>query len=97
MPLPFRLRHAEWARAWVAERGITAGVHVRRGDKVDEPWNNVASAAYYAAAVARLRGIRGQGGGGGLRFVVCTDDAPWVRQQVACARPGPAYAHAHTQ
>jgi hypothetical protein len=89
VPLPFRLRHAEWARGWVAERGITVGVHVRRGDKVDEPWNNVASAAYYAAAVARLKEIRGGRaggvGGGELLFVVCTDDPLWVREQVSGA------------
>lgn len=79
--LPFSLLHAEWARGWVASRKVEVGIHVRRGDLLERPANtmyNVAPAEYFANAIERLRALTQRQD---LRFVVCTDDAAWVRAQ----------------
>jgi hypothetical protein len=67
----YQLKQHDAAARWMAKRGLTSTVHVRRGDKLlnGEP---VAPLAFYKAALRLL----GHG-----RVAVCTDDVPWVLQQ----------------
>jgi hypothetical protein len=86
LPRPiYRLKQQDAAARWMAERGLTSTVHVRRGDKLlnGEP---VAQLGFYEKALRVL----GHG-----RVAVCTDDVPWVLQQrvfenasVSAADPG---------
>ena len=72
-PLPFALAAESRALAWVAERNVTAAIHVRRGDKLTAFANIVPTIHYYYLATAALERQFG-----GQRYVVCTDDPDWV-------------------
>ena len=76
IPIPFRLVSESLAKAWVAERNITAAIHVRRGDKLTEFANIVPSLDYYYRAVATLGYLFPNQT---QRFVVSTDDEARVR------------------
>ena len=76
---PFRLRSMDRARAWVQQRGITVGVHVRRGDYLTDA-NHVGKTPpldYYARAL-RLLGVVVDDPS---TLLVCSDDPDWVDQQ----------------
>jgi hypothetical protein len=67
----YQLKQHDTAARWMAKRGLTSALHVRRGDKLlnKEP---VAPLPFYEAALRLL----GHG-----RVAVCTDDVPWVLKQ----------------
>ena len=73
---PFRLRASQWARAWIRQRGIRVGVHVRRGDYLTsaEHIGKTPPLSYYASALARVNATAES-------VLVCTDDPDWVEQQ----------------
>jgi galactoside 2-L-fucosyltransferase 1/2 len=91
--LPFALRPRLAARAWVDAHGVAVGIHVRRGDKAADTGNVVTPLRYFAMAVQRMRDMHGPA----LSFVVCTDDAAWVRRQApfggmrVLSSPSPAF------
>jgi len=71
LPHPFfRLKQQHAARAWLADRGITSVVHVRRGDKLYDGSPPV-PLAYYEKAMLGITS----------RVAVCTDDPSWVQRQ----------------
>jgi galactoside 2-L-fucosyltransferase 1/2 len=76
IPVPFRLRKARAARRWVNQRGITAAIHIRRGDKVYDLGNVVPPLHYFQLAISRLHSLFPEQS---QRFVVSSDDPGWVR------------------
>jgi galactoside 2-L-fucosyltransferase 1/2 len=76
VPVPFRLRKARAAQRWISERGITAAIHIRRGDKVYDLGNVVPPLHYFRLAISRLRSLHPRQE---QRFVVSSDDPGWVR------------------
>jgi galactoside 2-L-fucosyltransferase 1/2 len=80
-PIPFRLKAMDAAGEWVAARGLTAAIHVRRGDKVvgDDNNNVPPPLRYYRMAMAELQ--RQFPSPAAQRYVVVTDDPEWVRAQ----------------
>lgn len=79
-PIPFRLRMTRLARRWVAERNLTAAIHVRRGDKVWDYGNVVPPVHYFRLAIALLNTLAPPRQKP-HRFVVATDDPGWVKAQ----------------
>ena len=73
--LPFRLRASRWARAWIQQRGIRVGIHVRRGDYLtsEAHTGKMPPLSYYAKALARVANA--------TVLLVCSDDPDWVEQQ----------------
>ena len=76
IPIPFMLAAAPRARTWVRTGGLTAAIHVRRGDKLTDDGNVVPPLSYFQLAVAELR----RRFHGRQAFVVVTDDPGWVRE-----------------
>ena len=73
--LPFELRTAAWGRAWVAARGLTVGIHVRRTDQLTAAHGGRApNISYFARALSLLLPRKAE-------VVVCTDDPAWVKAQ----------------
>lgn len=75
--LRIRAGHPEAAPAGLANRLLnenSVAVHIRRGDYLHSPMHNVCGTAYYAGAVARLRGRLDS-----PRFYVFSDDPDWCR------------------
>ena len=68
--LPFQPLHDAWAEQWVSSRGVTAGIHVRRGDSI----SRAPPIAFFQYAIDRLR-LQTD-----VTFLICTDDAAWIRQ-----------------
>ena len=74
--LPFLLKDGYWASAWVKERGIKVGVHVRRGDyAVNDLIGAVPGPSFYAKAFGLIPSFNP------AEVVVCSDDPAWVRSQ----------------
>ena len=67
----FRLKQQPAARRWLASRGITSVIHVRRGDKLNGG-SPIVPVEYYESAVRVL---------GTMHVAVVTDDPLWVQQQ----------------
>ena len=77
--LPFELRTRALGRAWVAERGVRVGIHVRRTDQLTaEHGGKDPGAGYFEAALLMLQNLTGAPP---PEAVVCTDDAAWVHAQ----------------
>ena len=77
--LPFRLKHAVWAKKWTSQRGINVGIHIRRGDFLEPVFMDiysVPSIQYFRNAMHTLQQITNDVS---LRFVISTDDVAWVR------------------
>ena len=73
--LPFELRTAAFGRQWVAARGLTVGIHVRRTDQLTAAHGaRDPGVGYFALALSRLLPNKEE-------VVVCTDDPAWVRSQ----------------
>jgi galactoside 2-L-fucosyltransferase 1/2 len=74
--LPFVLKKQNWANEWVRQNNITAGIHVRRTDMIENLGNDP-TIVYFKEALARLRDslnlINDE------NIVVCTDDIAWVK------------------
>jgi hypothetical protein len=91
--LPFMLRPHLSASEWVKANRVSAGIHVRRGDKATDTGNVVTPLKYFFMAVRKMREIHGSD----LSFVVCTDDKEWVQQQapfkgmLVLSSPSPAF------
>ena len=75
--LPFVLNTQRSAERWVETNKVQVGIHVRRGDKHTDTGNVVTPLRYFYMAISKMREIHGAE----LAFVVCTDDADWVKQQ----------------
>ena len=67
----FRMKMHQAASMWLAERGLTSVVHVRRGDKLEDNGDSKVPISYYRRAMMIT----------GSRIAVCTDDPEWVRAQ----------------
>ncbi len=61
---------------WVNERGITAAIHIRRGDKVYDLGYVVPPLHYFQLAISRLHSLFPEQG---QCFVMSSDDSGWVR------------------
>ena len=84
-PIPFRLKAMAAAAEWVAARGLTVAIHVRRGDKVGSEGNVLTPIPYYREAMAELQRRCPSAPSAHQqpphRYVVVTDDPEWVRAQ----------------
>ena len=74
--IPFRLRHANWARVWIRQRKIKVGIHARRGDYLSSPdhMGKTPPPEYYATALA-LSNTSAE------NVLICSDSTDWVRRQ----------------
>jgi len=77
LPIPFRLKATQRARAWVEAGGYTTAIHVRRGDKLWDVGNVVPPLDYFKQALGQLEALFP----GPHRVVVATDDPGWVQAQ----------------
>ena len=76
--LPFELRTAAFGRQWVAARGVTVGIHVRRTDQLTAAHGGRdPGVGYFALALSRLHLPPSKA----EQVVVCTDDPAWVSSQ----------------
>jgi hypothetical protein len=76
--LPFEFPGRKWGSKQLKEvyDGATCGVHVRRGDYVNNPSRRVPPLSYYAEALRRLRQEVP-----GVQCVIASDDPQWVAAQ----------------
>lgn len=73
--LPFRLKDGEWGSAWVSQKGVKVGVHVRRGDYIENANGAVPPPSFYEKVLGLIPSL--QPG----EVVICSDDPAWVRSQ----------------
>ena len=66
--LPFRLKAQAWADQWLADNGVSIGIHARLGDKGLRFDPNYFSKAIVALGIAVNRS----------QFIVCSDSPEWV-------------------
>ena len=82
--VPFELKAMAWAERWVLQRGVTVGIHVRRGagDHGETPaaGSRPAPLLYYEYCLHALRQRVGA-----FAMVVASDDPDWAAAQPAFA------------
>ena len=76
--IPFRLKTEQWAARWVKAKGVTVGIHVRRGENArnQEVGGRVAPPIYFEYCLQLLKVRYGT-----FRTVVVSDDPDWVEAQ----------------
>ena len=74
--LPFRLKNTDWARAWIQQRNIKVGIHIRRGDYLTSPdhLGKTPPLWYYAEALSRINAAASS-------VLICSDEPDWVEDQ----------------
>jgi hypothetical protein len=78
--IPFSLKAEAWGKQWVSQRGINAGIHIRRGDFLTDEYHMdlLPPLEYYAAAIYHLKNMAKNER---LTFFVASEDLAWVRSQ----------------
>jgi len=76
LTLPFRLKDTNWAQAWIQQRKIKVGIHIRRGDYLTSPDHigKTPPLRYYADALSRINPAASS-------VLICSDDPDWAESQ----------------
>jgi hypothetical protein len=79
--ISFRLSTKLWGETQASQRGINAGIHVRRGDYLTSENHHglTPPVEYYKAAILHLKEL--VSGSESLTFFVSSDDISWVKSQ----------------